>query len=69
MAIYFGDEDSNFHHFETLSKVVENMFFGHVFDKEISKSYGIEENQATLVLFKKKGDEMRNDFRGEFKLE
>ena len=39
LAIYFGNDDSNYHHFETLSKVVEDMFFGHVFDKEISKFF------------------------------
>ena len=69
LAIYFGNDDSNYHHFETLSKVVEDMFFGHVFDKEISKLYGIEDNEARVVLFKKKGDELRNDYKGEFKLE
>ena len=69
LVVYFGRDDTNFKHFETMTKVVEDMFFGHCFDEEIGRHYGINEKEPTVVLFKKKGDELRNDFNGPFKLD
>jgi len=35
MAIYFGPNDNNFKRFETLTKSMDDIFFGHSFDEKL----------------------------------